>query len=144
MKSSSKNVSEDDLILRKNKGIERLPYLKQEANQTFETETALAFAITLFNVCFMYNGNITVVNKFSKKVVYSQNFREEKILRGINLDTEKNQLLAFCPQKLISFAHLKGEDNNEWRRYLKTDFEKAIFLCKSAKQRAQAYGDKAD
>lgn len=38
----------------------------------------------------MYSNNITVVSKISREIVYSQNFKEEKMLRGIQLDVVKN------------------------------------------------------
>jgi hypothetical protein len=48
-----------------------------------EGELPSGFAITLFHICFMYPNNITVVSKISREIVYSQNFKEEKMLRGI-------------------------------------------------------------
>ena len=130
----------DELILRSQK-LEQIEYLKKEGDQPTEGETPLGFAITLFHICFLYHNNITVISKLSKEIVYSQNFRDEKVLRGIHLDTTKNQLLAYCPQKIIQYAYLKGEDKDAWKYYLKKNkIYLALASCNTPKLRAQCNG----
>jgi hypothetical protein len=41
------------------------------------------------------------------------------VLRGIQLDIKKNQLLAYSLSKTISVANLVGEDKDAWRYYLR-------------------------
>jgi len=48
-----------------------------------EGEVPTGFTISLFHICFMYSTNITVISKISRQIVYSQNFKDEKLLRGI-------------------------------------------------------------
>jgi len=85
----------------------------------------------------MYSTNITVVSKISRQIVYSQNFKDEKLLRGIQLDIKKNQLIAYSNAKIISVANLIGEDQDAWKYYLKKGkIKQAISVCKTAIQRA--------
>jgi len=93
----------------------------------------------------MYPSNITVVSKISRQIVYSQNFKDEKLLRGIQLDIKKNQLLAYSHTKTISVANLIGEDKDAWKYYLKKGkIKQAIAVCKTSTQRAQVNGSHAD
>ena len=61
----------------------KIEYLKKEGDQPVEGEVPTGFTISLFHICFMYSTNITVVSKISRQIVYSQNFKDEKLLRGI-------------------------------------------------------------
>jgi hypothetical protein len=106
------------------------------------------FAITLFHICFMYPTNITVVSKVSREIVYNQNFKEERILRGIHMNISSNQLLAYSPAKIISVASLQGEDKDAWKYYLrKANVKMALDSCTgpdSAKKRALVNGTHAN
>lgn len=97
-----------------------------------EGELPTGFVITLFHICFMYPTNITVVSKISRReIVYNQNFKDERILRGIHMNVTSNQLLAYSPAKIISIANLKGEDKDAWKYYLKkANIKMALDSCK--------------
>jgi len=136
MVNDSNEKIAQDLVL-KTAQLKQIDYLKKEGDQPVEGELPSGFAITLFHICFMYSNNITVVSKISREIVYSQNFKDEKMLRGIQLDIVKNQLLAYSPQKLISIANLVGEDKDAWKFYLKKGkIKQALASCRTAKQKA--------
>ena len=132
----------------KTSNLKQIEYLKKEGDQPSEGELPTGFAITLFHICFMYPTNITVVSKVSREIVYNQNFKEERILRGIHMNVQSNQLLAFSPAKIISVASLKGEDKDAWKYYLKkANVKMALDSCTgpdSAKKRALVNGTHAD
>lgn len=70
--------------------LRQLEYLKKESDQPIEGELPTGFAISLYHVIFMYATNITVVSKFTREIVFSQNFKDERVLRGIQLDIKNN------------------------------------------------------
>ena len=82
-------VKLEDLVL-KSQNLKRMEYLKKEGDQPVEGELPTSFVITPFHICFMYYNNITVVSKLSQQIVYDQNFKDEKILRGIQMDVMSN------------------------------------------------------
>jgi Pep3/Vps18/deep orange family len=132
----------------KTSSLKQIEYLKKEGDQPVEGELPTGFAISLFHICFMYPTNITVVSKISREIVYNQNFKDERILRGIHMNVFSNQLLAFSPAKIISVASLKGEDKDAWKYYLKkANIKMALDSCTgndSGKQRGLVNGTHAD
>jgi hypothetical protein len=78
---SNKKIA-NELVLKSGQ-VEKLDYLKKEGDQPVEGELPTNFANTSFHIVFMYSTNITVVSKFSREIVYSQNFKDDKMLRGI-------------------------------------------------------------
>jgi len=116
-KESEKKI-EKELIIKTDK-IKNSPYIKKGTENTVEGELPSGFAITLFNIIFMYPTNITVISKLTNQIVYFDNFKENQILRGVCLDVTNNQLLAYCPKDTIRIANLLGEDKDAWRYYLK-------------------------
>lgn len=64
--------------------------MKKEGDQPVEGELPVNFANTIFHIIFMYPTNISVVSKVSLEIVYSQNFKDDKLLRGLHLDIAKN------------------------------------------------------
>ena len=120
-------------LILKSEDIRQIEYLRKEGDQPVEGEVPTGFTISLFHICFMYSTNITVISKISRQIVYSQNFKDEKLLRGIQLDVKKNQLLAYSHSKIISVANLIGEDKDAWKYYLKKGkIKQAIAVCKTA------------
>lgn len=114
---SNKKIA-NELVL-KSSSLDQIEYLKKEGDTPVEGELPTAFANTSFHIVFMYPTNITVVSKFSREIVYSNNFKDDKMLRGIQLDIAKNQLMAYCPSRTIAIANLIGEDKDAWKFYLK-------------------------
>ena len=144
MQADSNAKIASELVLKKGQ-IKSMEYMKKEGDQPVEGELPVNFANTSFHIIYMYPTNITVVSKVSLEIVYSQNFKDDKLLRGLHLDIAKNQLIAYCPQKLIAIANLVGEDKDAWKFYLKKGKNKlALKSCRSAKQRALVNGTIAD
>jgi hypothetical protein len=144
MKADTEKKIEKELIIKTDK-IKNSPYIKKGNEQPVEGEMPTGFAITLFNIIFMYPTNITVISKLTNQIVYFDNFKEGKILRGICLDVTKNQLLAYGPKDTIQIANLLGEDKDAWRYYLKKGkIKEAISACSNSKQKAQVHSEEAD
>lgn len=77
--------------------------------------------------------------------MFSQNFKEDRILKGINLDLQKNQIVAYSPKTHVLVANLVGEDKDAWKFYLrKGKIKQALQSCKSSKQKAVVNGVHAD
>jgi hypothetical protein len=94
----------------------------------------------------MYPRNITVLSKISREIIHSTKFDEtHDPLLSIVLDLRKNRLLLASKTAPLQVAHLKGEDQDAWRYYLKREqFQAALQACKNTKQKAFAAGYYAD
>ena len=98
------------LVLKKG-ALKIIDYVRKERGlQPSEDEVPTSFAITMFHIIFMYPTNITVVSKISRQVVFNHSFEKSRPLRGVVLDTQKHQLLAFSHKEKIMIASLYGED----------------------------------
>ena len=61
------------------------------------------------------------------------------------MDVMSNQIVAFCPSKIISIASLKGEDKDAWKYYLKkANIKLALESCKNSRQKALVNGTHAE
>ena len=71
-------------------------YVRRQKNKNpVYGEFPKSFAITMYNVVFMYELNITVVSKTPERVVFDASFDRLNPLRGLSLDVCKHCLLAF-------------------------------------------------
>lgn len=125
------------LVLKKG-ALKEIDYVRKERGlQPSEDEVPASFAITMFHIVFMYPTNITVVSKISRQVVFNHSFEKSRPLRGVVLDTQKHQLLAFSHKEKIMIASLYGEDQDAWKYFLKEkSIKTALTYCRTAKQRA--------
>lgn len=64
MKNDSENRIAANLLIKTDK-IKISPYIKKGNEQPVEGEMPTGFAITLFNIIFMYPTNITVISKLT-------------------------------------------------------------------------------
>lgn len=125
-------------LVLKTKELKSISYVKKERGlQPTEDEAPMSFAVTMFHVIFMYPTNITVVSKISNQVVYNNSFDKLRPLRGVLLDTRKNQLLGFSNKEKIMLASLQGEDQDAWKYFLaQNNIKTAMTYCRTAKQQA--------
>lgn len=118
--------------------LQKVKYVKKERGMApTEDEAPASFAITMFHIVFMYPTNITVVSKHSGQVVFNNSFEKLRPLRGVLLDTRKQQLLGFSHKEKITVASLQGEDQDAWKYFLKNGkVNTALKNCRTAKQQA--------
>ena len=77
---------------------------------------------------------MTVVSMISQQIVYSYNSSKDLILREIQMDHKRKDLVVFTPKEKILFATLKGEDQEAWKYHLhKGDLEEAMKKCSNDK-----------
>jgi len=108
----------EDFILKQG-SLNKMNYVMKDQGETpKENMLPNSFAITQFHIVFLYPQNMTVVSMISQQIVYSYNQQNELILREIQMDHRRKQLIVYCPKEKIHFATLKGEDQEAWKYYL--------------------------
>mmetsp|Transcript_7263 Transcript_7263/g.6394 ORF Transcript_7263/g.6394 Transcript_7263/m.6394 type:complete len:137 (+) Transcript_7263:1008-1418(+) len=125
------NLQLGDLVLKK-KNLQMISYLKKEGDNVVDNDLPYSFALTPYHIIFMYPKNLTILSKITNEIVYNKNY--DFILKGIQVDFLTNKALLYSTKEKILFAHLKGEDQDAWKYYLKRGLIKdALMACKTLK-----------
>ena len=115
------SYQQDEYIIKK-KSLEVAAFLKKEGDQLTENILPNSFVITQFHILYMYPRNVTVLSKITKEIVYSCKFDEtQDPLQAVTLDLRKNRVMLSSKSAPLLVAHMKGEDQDAWRYYLKRE-----------------------